>query len=125
MKIFLQPFDSQKLIVALIGIITIANVFGAKNVTPTKAPKYSNTIQQVLRLQVSNVTNNDEAIIIFNEDAQNGYDDFDSPKMSNANVAIPEIYTMAGSEQLVINGLNSITTNEVVPLGFYTGQANT
>ncbi|MFZ4799255.1 MAG: hypothetical protein ACOYMA_17280, partial [Bacteroidia bacterium] len=125
MKTFLQPSDLQRLLVVLIGIITIVNLFGAKNVTPTKAPTLSNSTQQVLRLQVSNGTNNDEAIIIFNEDALNGYDDFDSPKMSNGNVAIPEIYTMAGSEQLVINGLNSITTNEVVPLGFYTGQANT
>ena len=125
MKTFLQPADSPRLILALIGIITIANLFGEKNITPTKAPTLSNSTQQVLRLQVSNGTNNDEAIILFNENASNGYDDYDSPKMSNANVAIPEIYTMAGTEELVINGLNSVTTNEIVPLGFYTGQANT
>jgi len=79
MKIFLHPSNSQRLMITLIGITTIVYVFGAKNVTPTKAPTLSNTIQQVLRLQVSNGTNNDEAIIIFNEDASNGYDDYDSP----------------------------------------------
>ena len=31
---------------------------------------------------------------------------------------------MAGTEQLVINGLNSISTNRELPLGFKTGQSN-
>ncbi|MDD4992345.1 MAG: T9SS type A sorting domain-containing protein [Paludibacter sp.] len=87
-----------------------------------KAPEV--TAQQVLRLQVSNGENKDEAIVLFNDAASNGYDAFDSPKMTNANVAIPEIYTMVGTEQLVINGLNSITANQELPLGFKTGQSN-
>jgi hypothetical protein len=87
-----------------------------------KAPEV--TAQQVLRLQVSNGENKDEAIVLFNDAASNGYDAYDSPKMTNANVAIPEIYTMAGTEQLVINGLNSITANQELPLGFKTGQSN-
>jgi hypothetical protein len=125
MKKFLYIIKLQKFIAIVLVIITIANLYGTKNAIPSKTSKVNTSIQQVLRLQVSNGTNNDEAIIIFNENASNGYDDYDSPKMSNGNVAIPEIYTMASSEQLVINGLNSITTNEVVPLGFYTGQTNT
>ena len=90
-----------------------------------KAPSATKATQQVLRLQVSNGTNNDEAIIIFNENATNGFDDYDSPKMTNANVAIPEIYTMVGNEKLVINGLTSVTPNEELALGFVTGQSNT
>jgi hypothetical protein len=89
-----------------------------------KAPTASKTTQQVLRLQVSNGVNNDEAIIIFNENATNGFDDYDSPKMSNANASIPEIYTMVGSEKLVINGLTSVAPNEELALGFTTGQSN-
>ena len=45
--------------------------------------------------------------------------------MSNNNVAIPEIYTLAGSEQLVINGLTTVTPNKELALGFNTGASNT
>jgi M6 family metalloprotease-like protein len=83
-----------------------------------------NAAQQVLRLQVSNGTNSDEAIVLFNANAADGYDAYDSQKMTNANNSIPEIYTFVGTDKLVINGLNSITTNSLVPLGFSTGAAN-
>lgn len=90
-----------------------------------RAPSALKAAQQVLRLQVSNGINSDEAIVLLNPNASNGYDEYDSPKMSNANAAIPEIYTLAGIEQVVINGLNNVTQNEELPLGFTTGQANT
>jgi len=129
---YLLKIKRKSLISIAFGII-IGNVYGENLSTkedslktaPFKALSVSNSTQQVLRLRVSNGINSDETVILFNENALNGYDNYDSPKMSNGNVAIPEIYTMAGTEQLVINGLNSITTNEVVPLGFYTGQSNT
>jgi hypothetical protein len=92
---------------------------------PLKAPAQKNTEQQIVRLEVSNGTNSDEAVVLFNANASNGYDDYDSPKMTNNDVAIPEIYTIAGSEQLVINGLNSVTLDEQMPLGFTTGSTNT
>ncbi len=81
--------------------------------------------QQVLRLQVSNNVNRDEAIILFNSNASDAYDSYDSPKMLNGNPVIPELYTTVQNEKLVINGLNSIQSNREVPLGFITGQANT
>ena len=76
--------------------------------------------QPVLRLQVSNGTNSDEAIVYFNPNASNGYDNFDSPKMSNSSVSVPEIYLTAGGEQLAIDGLNSIQYDTELPLGFTT-----
>ena len=79
----------------------------------------------VLHLQVTNGTTSDEAIVLFNSNASNGYDAYDSEKMTNANASIPEIYTLAGTEQLVINGLNSIQYDTEIPLGFTTGQSNT
>jgi len=85
----------------------------------------ANTTQQMLRLQVSNGTNSDEAIVLFNTNATNGYDAYDSPKMTNGNTSIPEIYTFAGTEKLVINGLNSMATNKTIPIGFTTGVTNT
>jgi hypothetical protein len=82
------------------------------------------TIQKELRLQVSNGTNSDETVILFNLNASNAFDDYDSPKMSNANAAIPEIYTSVGTDNMVINGLNSFTNNDVIPLGFSPGTAS-
>ena len=87
-----------------------------------KAPA---TTVPVLHLQVTNGTTSDEAIVLFNSNASNGYDAYDSEKMTNANASIPEIYTLAGTEQLVINGLNSIQYDTEIPLGFTTGQSNT
>jgi|GEM_PF-1461057 len=82
------------------------------------------TDQQVLRLRVSNGTNSDEAIVLFNPNASDDFDNYDSPKMSNDNAVIPEIYTLAGSEQVVINGLNSIGASKEMALGFKTGETN-
>ncbi|MBP1662941.1 MAG: hypothetical protein H6Q19_81 [Bacteroidetes bacterium] len=108
------------------GTLTFDNTMRSHSATanPLKSPTAIKTNQQILRLQVSNGTNSDETVVYFNANASNDYDSFDSPKMSNANAAIPEIYTIVGSEQLVINGLNSVTSNEEIALGFTTGQSN-
>jgi hypothetical protein len=86
-----------------------------------KAPKLST--QQLVRLQVSNAVTSDEAVVYFNANAADGYDNYDSPKMSNNSDSIPEIYTMAGTEKLVINGLNTVKYDTEIPLGFSTGTA--
>lgn len=89
-----------------------------------KSPASQNLAQQVLRLQVTNGINSDETIVLFNPNASNGLDAYDSYKMSNGNAAVPEIYTTVGTDNLVINGLNSFVDNTELPLGFYTGTAN-
>ncbi|MFZ4726899.1 MAG: hypothetical protein ACOYMD_15805, partial [Paludibacter sp.] len=90
-----------------------------------KSPAVENAMQKVVRLQISNGTNCDETIVLFNANASNEFDDYDSQKMTNGNADIPEIYTMAGNEHLVINGLNNTTTNPDISLGFTTAKANT
>jgi hypothetical protein len=97
---------------------------GTVPTTPLKAPSNQNSLQHLLRLQVSNGTNSDEAIIYINPNASNGLDNYDSQKMSNNNPAIPEIYTTVENVKLVINGMNSITPDTEIPLGFTTGQSN-
>ena len=87
-----------------------------------KAPA---TTVPVLHLQVTNGITSDETIVLFNSNASYDYDAYDSEKITNANNSIPEIYTLAGTEKLVINGLNSIQYNTEIPLGFTTGQSNT
>jgi len=90
-----------------------------------KAPAQNSTDQQVVRLQVSNGTNKDETIILFNESASDEFDSFDSPKMTNANIRIPEIFTTIGTVNLVINGMKKFSENNELPLGFTTGESNT
>lgn len=89
-----------------------------------RAPMIKNSDQKVLRLQVSNGQNSDEAIILFNPNSSNGFDNFDSPKMSNDNASIPEIYTTIGNEQLVINGMSEIKFDTEIPLMFTSGEEN-
>ena len=72
-------------------------------------------------MEVSNGVNSDQALIYYNAAATNSFDNFDSPKMSNETASIPEIYTLAGTEQVTINGVNDLTQ---LTLGFTTGQAN-
>ena len=77
--------------------------------------------KHILRLKVSNGINSDVALIVSNSNASDNYDSYDSPKMSNENIVIPEIYTLANSEELVINNLNSISPNKELILGFRPG----
>jgi len=92
---------------------------------PLKAPSAKNSQQTMVRLRVANSVGADESVLYFNENALNGYDTYDSPKMMNNNASVPEIYTLAGTEQLVINGMNSLPLNTEIPLGFVTGESNT
>jgi hypothetical protein len=81
--------------------------------------------QAIMRLQVSNGIFNDEAIILFNKNASDDFDPFDSPKMPNNNVSVPELFTTAGTEKVVINGLNSFGPTKELAIGFKTGTAGT
>ncbi len=87
-----------------------------------KAPKKSEI--SLLRLLVSNGDNSDETVLYFSTNASNDFDRFDSPKMLNNSPSVPEIYTLAGDEKLVINGLNEIQNDIEIPIGFATGQIN-
>jgi len=108
------------------GSLTFKNDMRShQSLNPIKAPAVQTSNQEMLRLQVSNGVNTDEAVVYFNTNASNGYDSYDAPKMTNASASIPEIYTLAGNEHLVINGLNSIPYDTEMPLGFTTGQSNT
>jgi hypothetical protein len=78
----------------------------------------------VLRLKVSNGVNGDEALFVFNSNATDGFDNYDSPKMTNDNSNIPEIYTLADSEEIVINNLSGNSENKELTLGFRTGTSN-
>ena len=123
---YIPPMQAFWVLAGSAGTVTFTNAMrshgdGASN--KLKAPSLNQ--QQILRLQVSNAVNSDETLVYFNPNASNAYDNFDSPKMSNNIASIPEIFTMVGTEKLVINGMNSVIPNQEIPLGFSTGQSNT
>ena len=69
-----------------------------------------------VRMTLSNGNVSDETIILFNSDAQNGFEDYDSHKFWAA-ASVPQLYTTTGTDSLVINGLESVATNPIVDLG--------
>lgn len=77
---------------------------------------------QILRLYVSNGTQRDAAVVYFNGNASDGYDDYDSPKMFNNNNT-PEIYTLIESKSLAINGMNTIPYDSEIVLAFKSPQS--
>lgn len=103
--------------------LTFTNSIRTTGAVKLKAPSKSGS--NVLRLVASNGSRSDESVIYFNENAKYTYDDYDSRKMSNDNSSIPEIYSMASGQQLVINGMPAVRLNEEIPLGFKTGVAGT
>ena len=90
-----------------------------------KAPAAKNTEQlQLVRLQLNNGTQTDEAVIYFSASAKNGFDIYDAPKMINSDISIPGIYSLLNNEQIVINAMNSIPLNQEISLGFVPGSAS-
>ncbi len=91
--------------------------------TPLKVLQKNADEQKIIRLRVSNGTYGDETIIVFNQNAHNGLDKFDSEKMTNNNRDIPEIYTATDGKELVINGMNTFDASLEIPVGFRTAKA--
>jgi hypothetical protein len=84
----------------------------------------SASTNKLLRLQVSNGTNSDQAIILFNTEASDDQDLFDSPKKSNQSASIPEIFTLVNNKQTVINGMGDLSDSKQMILGFKSSEAN-
>jgi pectin methylesterase-like acyl-CoA thioesterase len=78
----------------------------------------------IVRLRVSNGMNADETILVSDATASDAVDSSDSPKMKNNNAEIPEIYTVAGSEEMVINHLNNFSVGKSLTLGFRPGKVS-
>jgi len=78
--------------------------------------------KSVIRLNISNGENSDEAILVAYKDASDGMDAWDAPKMSNENVGIPEIFTIQNSDELSINFQNNFNCDKEIPIGFRPGR---
>jgi hypothetical protein len=87
-----------------------------------KAPAFST--QKLARFEIAAGTDKDEAVVYFNQNALNTFDDYDSQKMFNETAGAPELYTFTDNKNLVINGFNDIQLNTEIPLGFRTGNTD-
>jgi len=106
------------------GSVTFNNAMRSHPTVGNKLKADANS-SNVVRLQVANGSSSDETILVFNSNASNGYDSWDSQKMFAENADVPQIYTTVGDEKVVINGLESTSTNSSIPLGFKTAEAGT
>ena len=85
--------------------------------------KSASVDRQLIRLKVSNGEYSDETVIYSDAHAENGYDQYDSPKMFNNDSTTPEIYTLVGDEKLVINGLSDLKDGMEIPVAFKTASS--
>lgn len=87
---------------------------------PLKAPAAD---RNLVRLSISNGTLSDETVIATHPSASDSYDRFDSEKMANGDTNRPEIFSMAGNQELVINGISPLTDSKQIALGVRPGRA--
>ncbi|NCB69237.1 MAG: hypothetical protein EOM47_10375 [Bacteroidia bacterium] len=73
--------------------------------------------RQRVRLVLSDGTNSDETLIVGKSYASDSQDAYDIEKMSNESAQISEIYSMIGTETMVINSVAPITAGKTVALG--------
>lgn len=106
------------------GSVTFNNSMRSHPTTDNKLKADANT-NNIVRLQVANGNSSDETILVFNANASNTYDAYDSQKMFTESADVPQIYSTVDAEKVVINGLESTTTNSIIPLGFKTAKAGT
>lgn len=109
------------------GILTLNNdlLVSHQSGNPLKVLGAEQTQRQRLRLQLSNKTSSDETLIYFDAAASTEFDAADSPKMSYNNGSMPELFTTAGTEKLVINGMNTSDVGSEFPLGYTIGKIDT
>jgi autotransporter-associated beta strand protein len=74
-----------------------------------------------LRLQISNGSTTDETFIGFYDAASDDFDALDSHKMNNETPSMAEIFTLAGGEEVAINGLKPLADSKELALGYRTG----
>lgn len=85
----------------------------------------ANDERQRIRLVVSDGTSQDEMLIVGKSHATAGLDAYDIEKMSNDNLAIPEIYSLIGNQEFVINSTSPIVANQEIKIGLRPTSAGT
>lgn len=107
------------------GTVAVTNIMRSHETGTNrlKVQSSKNETQKLLRLQVSDGTYADEAVVYFDPNASSAFDDYDSPKRANGS-PVPDIYSVIGNQSLAINGFDKLNTNQQVTLGLKTNNNN-
>jgi len=70
-------------------------------------PLKSFTEKSFIRIIISDNKNSDESIVVFDHNAEDGFEDYDSEKMFPENNLIPQLYSISNNHKLVINSMKS------------------
>ncbi len=77
----------------------------------------------LIRLEMSNGTSTDQTVLYTHANASDDLDSYDTYKMLNNSASVPDIYSMVGTQKLVINGMSALPLNVEMPLGILVKQA--
>lgn len=108
------------------GSITFTNDMrshATETANPLKAPAAGTNAMQLLRLKLSNGSVTDEAIMVGISGASDLVETFDSEKMANNSIEIPELYSFVGTQELAINSVVSLSAGRQFVLGFRPGKS--
>lgn len=108
------------------GSITFTNDMrshATETANPLKAPAAGTNAMQLLRLKLSNGSVTDEAIMVGISGASDLVETFDSEKMANNSIEIPELYSFVGTQELAINSVGSLSAGRQFVLGFRPGKS--
>lgn len=75
-----------------------------------------------LRIRLTSGSTKDETLIKLYPNATDGFDLYDTHKMTNNIDSFPEIFTMNGNEELAINGMKFDGKGKSIALGFRSGK---
>jgi hypothetical protein len=85
------------------------NVVDTGDTTPQLKSSSINTQENIVRIIASNQYTRDAAIVYFSDSNTDDFGNEDSEKYFNASVRVPEVYTRAEGNSLVINGLSQLS----------------
>ncbi len=77
----------------------------------------SNSSDDVLKLKLKSVNNEDETIIVFNNDGSRFVTDYDSEKLMNGGNNV-NIYSLKEEKNIAINSFTDLFDNDSIPLGY-------
>jgi hypothetical protein len=70
-----------------------------------------------LTIKLSNGTNYDEAMVMFENNSNVGKDRNDADKMFSMSLDVPQVYTLVGGEKIALNSLAPVTNGVNIPVG--------
>ena len=93
---------------------TMRSHFSALGGSTAGLKSTTNDRKLFLRMNLLQANKKDQIIVYVNDNATNGFDQFDGEKMMQA--GMPQFYTSAAGKKITINGLNSAKKQQSLPI---------